>query len=228
LASSHSGLYSDISPNILLIIVILSIIFFISGLLHLLVHLLLRPASRDSDDSDNMTVLIGSYKESFSAVCLCEFAVSSQMPRSLAAVVLSSSSWSPNERAQDRSFPTGATLQAARWLSTQKRNLPMTLRRSRGRRPQGGGGRLEAEAMEVVPIKLDKFKYVDTNNAVVGNEDDTDNSTLNERRCFSMGSFEYIMDEASILHVAIKPLARKPDTMKHRHLDAMSECDCHS
>ncbi|MQM14320.1 hypothetical protein Taro_047250 [Colocasia esculenta] len=292
-ASSHGGLDGDISPSILLIIVILSVIFFISGLLHLLVRLLLRPASRDPEESDNVTALqgqlqqlfhlhdagvdqsfidalpvflykaiIGSYKDPFDcAVCLCEFGAddklrllprcshafhlecidtwllshstcplcrSSLLPDASPArgcsplvLVLESGSESSREIVPDRGHPAGGPL--ALHSEEEPSNDPA--------QKAGEGGPKEdrgAEAMEVVPVKLGKFRNVDISSAVAGGEVGTGSSTLDERRCFSMGSFEYVMDEASILHVAIQPLARKPGAMKPRHRDAMSECDCHS
>ncbi|CAN8326625.1 unnamed protein product [Cochlearia groenlandica] len=71
LLSSHRpntnfDINSRISPSILLIIIILSIIFFISGLLHLLVRFLLTPSRRDRDDYfDNVTALQGQLQQLF-------------------------------------------------------------------------------------------------------------------------------------------------------------------
>ena len=50
-ASTDAGFQSRISPSVLLIILILAVIFFVSGLLHLLVRFLLRPAPRDAGDA---------------------------------------------------------------------------------------------------------------------------------------------------------------------------------
>ncbi|XP_074269231.1 RING-H2 finger protein ATL13-like [Silene latifolia] len=64
--SQSFNLDNKISPSILLIIVILAIIFFISGLLHLLVRLLLRPTQRDPDELlDHVTVLQGQLQQLF-------------------------------------------------------------------------------------------------------------------------------------------------------------------
>ncbi|XP_061347484.1 RING-H2 finger protein ATL13 isoform X2 [Gastrolobium bilobum] len=54
-----------VSPSILLIIIILAIVFFISGLLHLLVRFLWRPQSRDPDDLDSVTALQGQLQQLF-------------------------------------------------------------------------------------------------------------------------------------------------------------------
>ncbi|KAK9697496.1 hypothetical protein RND81_08G041100 [Saponaria officinalis] len=62
------NLETKINPSILLIIVILSIIFFISGLLHLIIRLLLRPVTRrDPDDElfNQASVLQGQLQQLF-------------------------------------------------------------------------------------------------------------------------------------------------------------------
>ncbi|XP_062078561.1 RING-H2 finger protein ATL13 [Humulus lupulus] len=56
---------SKVSPSILLIIVILAIIFFVSGLLHLLVRFLLRPPNRDADDLESVSALQGQLQQLF-------------------------------------------------------------------------------------------------------------------------------------------------------------------
>lgn len=44
-----------------------------------------------------------------------------------------------------------------------------------------------------------------------------------------MGTYEYVMDERSLLRVAVKPPTKKrPTTQMPGHRVAMSECDCHS
>ncbi|CAH8355688.1 unnamed protein product [Eruca vesicaria subsp. sativa] len=64
--NTNFDLNSEISPSILLIIIILSIIFFISGLLHLLVRFLLTPSNRDREDYfDNVTALQGQLQQLF-------------------------------------------------------------------------------------------------------------------------------------------------------------------
>ncbi|XP_010467693.1 PREDICTED: putative RING-H2 finger protein ATL49 [Camelina sativa] len=60
-------LNSKITPNILLIIIILSIIFFISGLVHILVKFLLTPSTQNREDYlDNVTALQGQLQQLFS------------------------------------------------------------------------------------------------------------------------------------------------------------------
>ena len=46
---------------------------------------------------------------------------------------------------------------------------------------------------------------------------------LGQRRCHSMGSYEYVMDDRASLRVAIKPPKKKPAASKSRRRDAMSE-----
>ncbi|CAH8352866.1 unnamed protein product [Eruca vesicaria subsp. sativa] len=64
--NTNFDINNEISPSILLIIIILSIIFFISGLLHLLVRFLLTPRRRDREDYfDNVTALQGQLQQLF-------------------------------------------------------------------------------------------------------------------------------------------------------------------
>ena len=48
---------------------------------------------------------------------------------------------------------------------------------------------------------------------------------LGQRRCHSMGSYEYVMDDRASLRVAIKPPKKKPAASKSRRRGAMSECE---
>ncbi|MCL7023502.1 hypothetical protein MKW94_013670 [Papaver nudicaule] len=86
---------------------------------------------------------------------------------------------------------------------------------------------------KVVSVKLGKFRNVDV--VVVGGGEGSTSSTTNtkidSRRCFSMGSFEYVMDETSALQVSIRPLERKDTSkkqMQRGYRSTMSECDGHS
>ncbi|XP_019160103.1 PREDICTED: RING-H2 finger protein ATL13-like [Ipomoea nil] len=86
---------------------------------------------------------------------------------------------------------------------------------------EGEGGNQE----KVVKVKLGKFRNVDScgEGSSIGNGND---SEIDSRRCFSMGSFAYIMDEKSSLHVPIRmkkqSSKKKPLTPGHRV--ALSEC----
>ncbi|KAA8535459.1 hypothetical protein F0562_030462 [Nyssa sinensis] len=81
---------------------------------------------------------------------------------------------------------------------------------------------------KVVLVKLGKFRNVDN-----GGESSS-NSNVDARRCFSMGSFQYVMDENSSLQVPIRTPMKKQSSKKPSlpltpgHRPAMSECDCDS
>ncbi|XP_043711489.1 RING-H2 finger protein ATL13-like [Telopea speciosissima] len=83
----------------------------------------------------------------------------------------------------------------------------------------------------VVPVKLGKFINVDGGG---GGEGSSSNSNVDARRCFSMGSLEYFMDEGTSLQVPIRPPTKKYSTRKPSlqlmpgHRTAMSECGGHS
>ncbi|KAG1364421.1 RING-H2 finger protein ATL13 [Cocos nucifera] len=98
-----------------------------------------------------------------------------------------------------------------------------------GAKEEAVGSVLENSEAKVVPVKLGKFRNVDIN----GGEDEgssgtSGNSNLDQRRCFSMGSYEYVMDESSVLQVAIKPPKKRLTVKKPGHRLARSECDFHS
>ncbi|GMG99115.1 hypothetical protein Nepgr_000955 [Nepenthes gracilis] len=59
------NLENKISLSVLLIIIVLAIIFFVSGLLHWLVRFLLRPTAREPDDLENATALQGQLQQLF-------------------------------------------------------------------------------------------------------------------------------------------------------------------
>ena len=88
-----------------------------------------------------------------------------------------------------------------------------------------GSAPLDVSGTKVVQVKLGKFRSADAS----GGEGSStgNNSSLDQRRCFSMGSYEYVMNETSFLQVAIKPSKKKPSRFKNPG-HAMSECDCHS
>lgn len=81
---------------------------------------------------------------------------------------------------------------------------------------------------KVVNVKLGKFRNVDC----VGEGSSTDMGEA--RRCVSMGSFAYVMDENSSLQVPVRATLKKQSSKKPalpltpgRRI-AMSECDCES
>uniref|UniRef100_A0A161ZYY7 RING-type E3 ubiquitin transferase n=1 Tax=Daucus carota subsp. sativus TaxID=79200 RepID=A0A161ZYY7_DAUCS len=81
---------------------------------------------------------------------------------------------------------------------------------------------------KVFRVKLGKFKNVD------GGENSSGESNAGPRRCYSMGSFEYVMDEDTSLKVPIRTPLKKLSYKKPGlplvpgHKTAMSECDCYS
>ncbi|CAN6214752.1 unnamed protein product [Urochloa humidicola] len=90
---------------------------------------------------------------------------------------------------------------------------------------------------EVVEVKLGKLRCVDGNAGASasylagGGEGGKGNGrgSLGQRRCLSMGSYEYVMDDHAALRVAVKAAAPTPkrraasSTSRRRH--ALSECD---
>lgn len=100
----------------------------------------------------------------------------------------------------------------------------------------------EGAEEEVVEVKLGKFKCVEGNSANAnatanaaadgagtsgdGDGDASAKEGLGQRRCHSMGSYEYVMDDRASLRVAIKPPKKKPAAVsKSRRRGAMSECE---
>ncbi|CAD6249164.1 unnamed protein product [Miscanthus lutarioriparius] len=105
--------------------------------------------------------------------------------------------------------------------------------------PSAGATVAQEGAEEVVEVKLGKFKCVEGNSATAkaaadgagtSGDGDSDASArakegLGQRRCHSMGSYEYVMDDRASLRVAIKPPKKKPAVSKSRRRGAMSECE---
>ncbi|PNY02383.1 RING-H2 finger protein ATL13-like [Trifolium pratense] len=85
---------------------------------------------------------------------------------------------------------------------------------------------------KVVTVKLGKYRNVD------GGGEGSSSNNVDDRRCFSMGSFAYILDETSSLQVPIRtPMKQQLNKKKKKknvlplipgHKQAMSECDCES
>ncbi|EAY87815.1 hypothetical protein OsI_09234 [Oryza sativa Indica Group] len=110
--------------------------------------------------------------------------------------------------------------------------------------PADVGGEDAPGAEEVVEVKLGKFMCVEGNvsfnvNAIAGEGDRAGTSSngngdanakaggLGQRRCHSMGSYEYVMDAHASLRVSIKPPRKKPAAAasKSRRRGTMSECE---
>ncbi|GLU10337.1 hypothetical protein SLE2022_271510 [Rubroshorea leprosula] len=308
LQSGGFNLNEKVSPSLLLAIIILAIIFFVSGLLHLLVRFFMRP-SREPEDFDNVTALQGRLQQLFHlhdsgvdqsfidtlpvfqykaiiglknpldcAVCLCEFETEDKLrllPKcshafhmecidtwllshstcplcracllpdfspnnscSPVVLVLDSGSESSRELPIDRENGLGRTNSVMRTNShlgfDSDSELGSSARINSARQSCEIGAKDDVSTAvvvdsgeKVVPVKLGKFRNVD------GGEGSSNNS-VDDRRCYSMGSFEYVMDENSLLQVPIRTLMKKQSNKKPSlpltpgHRLAMSECDCES
>ncbi|XP_068464108.1 RING-H2 finger protein ATL13 [Phaseolus vulgaris] len=299
-----------VSPSILLIIIILAIVFFISGLLHLLVRFLWRPQTREPDDLDNATALQGQLQQLFHlhdagvdqsfidtlpvflykaiiglknpfdcAVCLCEFEPEDKLrllPKcshafhmecidtwllshstcplcraSLLPEFSANNSCSPYVLVLESGSESSREIVPEREAAVGRSSSVMTSNSRLGCRGDSefGSTRVDLKSGEllsetpdptvpngvekVVTVKLGKFKSVDG-----GGDGGAESSTTNNvdsRRCFSMGSFAYVMDESSSLQVPIRTPIKKQSSKKKSglpltpgHRPAMSECDCES
>ncbi|KAK4415114.1 RING-H2 finger protein ATL13 [Sesamum alatum] len=90
---------------------------------------------------------------------------------------------------------------------------------------------------KVVAVKLGKFRSVDGGGGGGGGGggEGCSDGDSDARRCFSMGSFAYVMDESSSLQVPIRTPMKKKQSIKKPslpltpgHRPAMSECGCDS
>ncbi|XP_073525335.1 uncharacterized protein [Phyllobates terribilis] len=276
-----TNLENKISPSILLIIIILAIIFFISGLLHLLVRFLLKPNNRDPDEVDDVTALQGQLQQLFylhdagvdqsfidnlplfhyssvigvkdpfdCAVCLCEFEPDDRLrllPKCSHAfhtecidTWLLSHSTCPLCRSnlldgmspgRSSRFPIVCVLESG---SDGSREMGQELGRTNSGFGFGfGSDRHEFELPrkstdsgdKIVTVKLGKFKNME------GSTSESSNNVVDSRRCYSMGSFAYIMDDNSSLQVPIRTPARKLPSMKKPGFiprSAISEYGCDS
>ncbi|KAL8493180.1 hypothetical protein ACS0TY_024408 [Phlomoides rotata] len=285
LQSSGFNLNNKVSPSMLLIIIILAIIFFISGLLHLLVRFLLRPPNRDPDELDNVTALQGQLQQLFHlhdsgvdqsfidtlpvfnykaiigvkdpfdcAVCLCEFEGEDKLrllPKCSHAFhmdcidtwLLSHSTcpicrasllqdFPPNPHCSPLVLVLESGSESSREICSVSSNLSDDCRD-----PVVKSGEIQAKDDEshkkvekVVSVKLGKFKNVED-----GVGEGSSDTNADARRCFSMGSFAYVMSEDSSLLVPIitpikKQSSKKPPLppLTPGHRQAMSECGCDS
>nr|XP_043629012.1 RING-H2 finger protein ATL13-like [Erigeron canadensis] len=290
---SHGfNLNEKVSPSVLLIIIILAIIVFISGLLHLLVRFFMKPISyRDPDEFDNnVTALQGQLQQLFHlhdsgvdqsyidtlpvfsyksiigvkdpfdcAVCLCEFECEDKLrllPKCSHAFhmdcidtwLLSHSTcplcrgsllcdFSPNSCCSPIVFvlESGSSEVSREIVNSSDQQNSSSIRRVSSHL---SNQEFEFDKVEmvkedenkekVVTIKLGKFKNVDT--CGVG-EGSSEKQTIDDaRRCFSMGSFEYVVNESSSLQVPISTKVKKQASKKSSlpitpcHRPAMSEC----
>ncbi|KAK6944283.1 Zinc finger, RING-type [Dillenia turbinata] len=87
----------------------------------------------------------------------------------------------------------------------------------------------------VLPVKLGKFRNVDgARGSTSSSNNGISTNNVDARRCFSMGSFAYVLDEESSLQVPIRTPMKKQTSKKSSlplmpgHRPAMSECGCDS
>ncbi|PWA91789.1 Zinc finger, RING/FYVE/PHD-type [Artemisia annua] len=288
---SHGfNLNDKVSPSVLLIIIILAIIFFISGLLHLLVRYLMRPINiRDPDEFDNVTALQGQLQQLFHlhdsgvdqsfidtlpvfsyksiigvkdpfdcAVCLCEFEGEDKLrllPKCSHAfhmdcidTWLLSHSTCPLCRGSlicdlnPNSCCSPIVLVLESQSSEVSREINGDFDQVNGSLSQRVNSHLSNQDFEfdkvdmvkedenkekVVTIKLGKFKNVESGGEGEGS---SEKQKIDSRRCFSMGSYEYVMDENTSLQVPIRTQVKKQASKKSTlpispcHRPAMSEC----
>ncbi|EXB94924.1 RING-H2 finger protein ATL13 [Morus notabilis] len=281
---------TKVSPSILLIIVILAIIFFVSGLLHLLVRFLLRPPNRDRDDLESVSALQGQLQQLFHlhdagvdqsfidnlpvfhykaiiglknpfdcAVCLCEFDPDDKLrllPKCSHAFhmecidtwLLSHSTcplcrasllqdFSPNDNFSPVVLVLESGSESSREIAVENGGeveqeiSPVDEGEKEESNPTAVVECKEKE--KVVTVKLGKFRNVD--NGEGSSSIANDSSNVDSRRCFSMGSFAYVMDESSDLRVPIRTPLKKSSNKKASlpskpglSRAAISECDCES
>ncbi|THU48847.1 hypothetical protein C4D60_Mb06t03300 [Musa balbisiana] len=210
-----------ISPSILLIIVILAVIFFISGLLHLLF------------EADDKLRLLPKCSHAFHVQCIDTWLLShSTCPlcrRSLLSDFSPTISCSPTFLVLETgSESSRESVSTANLGVSGENDLGTSIDETSQKLVEVAAVSVSdfAEA-KVVPVKLGKLRSVDVGGGE-GQATSSGNSNLDQRRCFSMGSYEYMMDESSSLRVIIKPTKKKPALKNPGHRVAMSECDCHS
>ncbi|KAJ1400713.1 hypothetical protein SESBI_29404 [Sesbania bispinosa] len=221
---------------------ILAIVFFISGLLHLLVRFIWRPQSRELDDLDNVTALQGQMQQLFHlhdaevdqsfiatlpifvykviiglknpfdcAVCLCEFEAEDNNLAMLFTWLLSHStcplcraSFLPDFSGNNNVVPplTSSVITTNSRLGCRGESefgstsvdLRGDLASSENLDPNIAGDGVE----KAVTIKLGKYINMDG-----GYGEGSSTNNVDARRCFSMGSFAYVLDESSSLQVMI-------------------------
>jgi hypothetical protein len=265
-----------LSPGILLLIAILAMVFFIFGLLNLLIQTLLHlrrsrrrrlrvgdaagdgsptafqgqlgqlfhlhDAGVDQAFIDTLPVfpyraVAGRRKDPFDcAVCLCEFEMDDELR------LLPTCGHAFHVPCIDTWLLSNSTCPLCRGSilaecspdsSPFLRVLESDSVAERDGRDPGDGDRDSPKAEEeIVEVKLGKLRCVDGNVsarelAVDGTSGITGDGTgnLGRRRCLSMGSYEYVMDDHAALHVAVKTTSkRRPGSSMSRRRHALSEC----
>ncbi|URE05103.1 RING-H2 finger protein [Musa troglodytarum] len=212
-----------INPSIFLIVVLLAVIFFVSGLLHLLLQQLFRLHDAGVDQSFIDTLPVFLYnaiigvKDPFDcAVCLCEFEADDKLrllPKCSHAFHLDCiDTWLLSQRSLIGNVsPTTGCSPIVLGLGSGSES-PRESGSGRGVSVPNSNSISEASETEVAPVKLGKYRSVDVD-GTVSEGDSAANSNLDQRRCFSMGSYEYVVDENRLLEVPIDP-PRKPSIKK--------------
>ncbi|KAF0901984.1 hypothetical protein E2562_011813 [Oryza meyeriana var. granulata] len=227
------------SPGVLLIIAILAVVFFLFGLLNLLTFIDALPvfvyraivgAGFRKDDPFDC------------AVCLCEFAMDDKLRLlptcghafhvpCIDAWLLSHSTCPICRGSILAAEDSPASSPVVRVLESV--TLPETLGNG-GESPRGRDNEGSPKAEEIVEVKLGKLKCIDGNGnagelAVQGtssnNSEIDGRGNLGQRRCLSMGSYEYVMDEHAALRVAVRTPNRRPASSRSRRRLALSECN---
>ncbi|KAK2661833.1 hypothetical protein Ddye_000407 [Dipteronia dyeriana] len=246
---SSSG--TKISPAVLFIIVILAVLFFISGLLHLLVRFLIKhPSSSASNQSNSRYPEISTsdalqrqlqqlfhlhdsgldqafidalpvflykevvgLKEPFDcAVCLCEFNAKDKLRLlpmcSHAFHINCIDTWllsnSTCPLCRGTLFNPGFSIDNPMFDFDDTREEDGGLGYG-DNRPAATQKSIEIEEIVVdkgvLPVRLGKFRRLNDGAGEAGGE--TSSSTLDARRCYSMGSYQYVLDNSSDLRVAL-------------------------
>ncbi|XP_022776054.1 RING-H2 finger protein ATL47 [Durio zibethinus] len=250
--SSSSSSASKISPAVLFIIVILAVIFFISGLLHLLVRFLMKHRSPSSVSESNRypemsgsdafqrqlqqlfhlhdsgldqafidalpvflyTEIMG-LKEPFDcAVCLCEFLEQDKLR------LLPMCSHAFHIDCIDTWLMSNSTCPLCRGtifspgLPIENPVFDFEYPREENMLSGNGGsgvsrGPKPAEndiGKRVFSVRLGKYRSSNDGigEAEVGGEGETSSSNLDARRCYSMGSYQYVVADSD-LQVALCP-----------------------
>lgn len=240
--SSSSG--NKISPAVLIIIVILAVIFFISGFLHLLVRFLIKKPSSASPQTDGNLEISSSealqrqlqqlfhqhdsgldqsfidalpvfvYKEVMGpkepfdcAVCLCEFSDKDKLR------LLPTCSHAFHINCIDTWLLTNSTCPLCRGTLFDPRFLsespisdlddPKEDDRCRVNRDHGLSAAqktidIEESAVDIAtfPVRLGKFRKL-YDGAEEG-EGETSSSNLDARRCYSLGSYQYVVGDFNL------------------------------
>ncbi|KAL3833176.1 hypothetical protein ACJIZ3_007912 [Penstemon smallii] len=236
---SSSG--SRISPAVLFIIVILAVLFFISGLLHLLVRFLTKNPSSSQSNNRNLEAsssdtlqrqlhhlfhlhdsgldqafidalplftykeIVGPKKEPFDcAVCLCEFTESDQLR------LLPTCSHAFHINCIDTWLLSNSSCPLCRGtlfnpgFSIENPIFDYDDFREEDGYNENGLSSVQkrVEIEEVVtekgifPVRLGKFRKLNNDEGEIGGE--TSSSRLDARRCYSMGSYQYVVGDANL------------------------------